>query len=112
MTIETIHTTNGMEGVKSAVSATVRQRGIGQNYMRVISIGSAVVVLPDPDRTKKATLAEVFKAMGVKDKNPQDQIRTKYIVTDYRGDSAGIWALTDDQVKLLDELQKKWLFPL
>ena len=101
MNIKTTHTVNGMEGIKQAIPHVARTIGSVNNYNRVIRIGSAIVILPDTDRTKEATLPEVLKAMGIKMQNAQEEKLYKYAITDCTGDYEGIWGLTEDQNRLM-----------
>lgn len=107
MEMKTIHTNTGMKGVEEAVLAELRKKGNLKNFMRVISIGSAVVVLPDTDRSKEATQTEVLKAMGLQGVEVKEVERRKFVVTDRCGDRIGIWALTLDQIRFLEELEEQ-----
>lgn len=109
MNMKTIHTVNGMEGVKQEIFPVARTIGNIHNYNRVIRVGSAIVILPDTDRTKDATIQEVLKAMGIKMQNPQDIVQQeetlhKYAVTDRTGDYEGIWGLTEEQHRLMQKI--------
>lgn len=107
MIMKTTHTVNGMEGIKQAIPHVARTIGSLSNYNRVIRIGSAIVILPDTDRTKEATSQEVLKAMGVRNlvqEFPQEEILHKYAITDRTGDYEGIWGLTEEQHRLMQEI--------
>lgn len=107
MNMKTMHTVNGMEGVKQAISHVVREIGSIPNYNRVIRIGSAIVILPDTDRTKEATPQEILKAMGIRNLVqgvPREEKLYKYAITDRTGDYEGIWGLTEEQHRLMQAI--------
>jgi len=112
--MKTIHTANALDGVKNALLSVAREIGSIPSYNRVIRIGSAIVILPDTDRTKDATPQEILKAMGIRnlvDGIPQEETLHKYTITDRTGDHEGIWGLTEEQHRLMQAiLNQEFLF--
>jgi hypothetical protein len=108
----TTHVYNNNDQLMVNVRNALRQVHNRDNYLRVITCGKAVVILPDTDRTKDCEMPEMLKAMGlvaVKDSRnlvcPAPAER-KNVLCLYEGEVQHIYSLTPDQIRLLDELQE------
>ena len=108
----TTHVYNNNDQLMVNVRNAMRQVHTNDNYLRVITCGKAVVILPDTDRTKDCEMPEMLKAMGlvaVKDSRnlvcPAPAER-KNVLCLYEGEVQYIYSLTPEQIRLLDELEE------
>lgn len=115
--MKTIHIENDAkaEGLTAVVKSALTEVNSNRTYLRVITCGKAVVILPDTDRSRDCEMPELLKAMGITttDKKqpklcepPKTTPRTKYIVY-YDNSPQEVFALTEEQVRLLEELRDK-----
>ena len=112
----TNHVYNNNDQLMVGVRNALRQVSNRDNYLRVITCGKAVVILPDTDRTKDCEMPEMLKAMGlvsVKDSRNlvhADTADRKNVLCLYEGDVQFIYSLTPDQLRLVDALEELGYF--
>ena len=115
--MKTIHIENDTkaEGLTAVVKSALTEVNSNKIYLRVITCGKAVVILPDTDRSKDCEMPELLKAMGITTtdrKQPKlyeplkTTFRKNYIVY-YDNKPQEIFALTEEQIRLLDELNDR-----
>lgn len=93
---------------------------INKNHMRVVRMGKGVIVLEDTNRAEPCGEKEVLKALGIvktADKRSvsisigsaeaEKQNRKTVFLTDDYGEILSAYALTPDQIRLLEELQRQ-----
>ena len=70
--------------LSSEVSRELRRLGTMQNYLRIVTCGKAVIILPDTNTSKECELPELLKAMHREDcKEELTSTETKrYLVKD------------------------------
>lgn len=108
----TNHVYNNNDQLMVSVRNALRQVSNRDNYLRVITCGKAVVILPDTDRTKDCEMPEMLKAMGlvaVKDSRNlvhADPAERKNVLCLYDNEVQFIYSLTPDQIRLIKELQE------
>lgn len=118
--MKTIHIENdsNLQELTTGVKFALTEVNSNKTYLRVITCGKAVIILPDTDRSRDCEMPELLKAMGVTTTNgkqpklgepPKTTSRENYIVSQDYDDRQEIFSLTKEQVRLLEALNKKGL---
>ena len=118
--MKTIHIENDVktESLTAVVKSALTEVNSNKTYLRVITCGKAVIILPDTDRSRDCKMPELFKAMGITaidGKHPilcessKTTSRENYIVSQDYDDRQEIFSLTKEQVRLLEALNEKGL---
>jgi hypothetical protein len=76
-------------------------------YLRIITCGKGVVILPDTDRTKDCEAPEMIKALGLKKHASVAEESRLNILCLRDNEVEAVYSLTPDQQNLLEELTKK-----
>lgn len=90
---------------------------IDSSYVRAVNCGRGVIILPDTNRKADCTEGEIIKALGLVKKydglhleggmKSEDEKPRKLVSMQYEYDTPDVIALTDDQIRLLDWLNKR-----
>ena len=108
--MKTIHTSN-INQLPGFMYQAAKEVGLPNNY-RVIQCGRGLILLPDTDRTKDATVGEVIKALGFRNKvenMPTEGERTTFAVN-RQGESTTLISLTPAQVRFLKWCESEDIF--
>ena len=108
--MKTIHTSN-INQLPGFMYQAAKEIGLPNNY-RVIQCGRGLILLPDTDRTKDATVGEVIKALGFRNKvenMPTEGERTTFAVN-RQGDFTTMISLTPAQVRFLRWCESEDIF--
>ena len=111
--MNTTHIYNSNDQLTATVRVALRQVHNKDNYLRVITCGKAVVILPDTDRSKDCESAEMLKAMGFVAANggrnlvaPAPLEERTNVLCMREGETECVYSLTSDQVHLVEELSR------
>ena len=108
--MKTIHTSN-INQLPGFMYQAAKEVGLPNNY-RLIQCGRGLILLPDTDRTKDATVGEVIKALGFRNKvenMPTEGERTTFAVN-RQGESTTLISLTPAQVRFLKWCESEDIF--
>ena len=111
--MNTTHIYNNNDQLLVSVRNALRQVSNRNNYLRIITCGKAVVILPDTDRSKECETAEMLKAMGFVAANGGKNVVTPApleertnVLCVREGETECVYSLTSDQVSLVEELSR------
>ena len=76
-------------------------------YLRVITCGKGVVILPDSDLSKDCEVPEMIKALGLKKHASVAEESRRNILCLRDNEVEAVYSLTPDQWNLLEELTEK-----
>lgn len=100
-----------------AVNTALREVNNRDSYLRVVSCGKAVVILPDTNRAQDCEMPELLKAMGLaKLDNGQRVVRAPEeerlnVLCTREGSVECVYSMTMDQYNLVHELEsREWLW--
>ena len=108
--MKTIHTSN-INQLPGFMYQAAKEVGLPNNY-RLIQCGRGLILLPDTDRTKDATVGEVIKALGFRNKvenMPTEGERTTFAVN-RQGEFTTMISLTPAQVRFLKWCESEDIF--
>lgn len=93
---------------KNNVDESLRNLNIYNPRVRVIESGRGVIILPETDVTRECSVKELLKALHLtKEEKTKDTNKVGYIFTiGYRDDTKYV-QLTQEQIKLLEWLEKE-----
>ena len=97
-----------------AVRCSLHDANNREGYLRVITCGKAVVILPDTNRKQDCEMPELLKAMGIaridgeqaKLCEPAEEERFNVLCT-RNGAVECIYSMTKDQYNLINELERQ-----
>ena len=108
--MKTIHTSN-INQLPGFMYQAAKEIGLPNNY-RVIQCGRGLILLPDTDRTKDATVGEVIKALGFRNKveNMSTESERTTFAVNRQGESTTLISLTPAQVRFLKWCESEDIF--
>ena len=97
-----------------AVRSSLHDVNNREGYLRVITCGKAVVILPDTNRKQDCEMPELLKAMGItridggqaKLCEPAEEERFNVLCT-RNGAVECVYSMTKDQYNLINELERQ-----
>lgn len=118
--MKTIHVENDskLQELTAGVKFALTEVNSNKTYLRIITCGKAVIILPDTDRSRDCEMPELLKAMGITTTNGKQPklcesskttSRENYIVSQDYDNMQEIFSLTKEQVRLLEALNEKGL---